>query len=185
LKMVLASPEAKAQVQNHGNELLQPLLRLVSTKHSAQALDVLDLPASSDSPLTGEIFGQIHPSGWSIPNAKDASALTRENVTAVFNTCAKESRAASAHFSVVQFADIRTFSNPSQLSLDMPSPPLSSLLEHPVEMDNASMGDLVGALHSLNQFFDDGLDDAKKGHARLPSETPSERRIRSIMAVSG
>jgi hypothetical protein len=24
--------------------------------------------------------------------------------------------------------------------------------------DNASMGDLVGALHSLNQFFDDGLD---------------------------
>lgn len=180
LKMILASPEARTQVQVHGNELLQPLLRLVSTKHSAQALDVLDLPASSDSPLTGDIFGQISPAGWSVPNPKDASALTRDNVTAVFNTCAKETRAASAHFSVVQFADIRAFNNASQLSLDLPSPPVSN----PVEMDNASMGDLVGALHSLNQFFDDGLDDVKKGHARLPSETPSERRIRSIMAVS-
>ena len=186
LKMVFASPEARAQAQIHGNELLQPLLRLVSTKHSAQALDVLDLPVTSDSPVTGKIFGPVSPSGWSVPNPKDASALTRDNVTAVFNTCAQETRAASAHFSVVQFADIRAF-NPSQLSLDIPSPPVTGSQATGHETDNASMGDLVGALHSLNQFFDDGLDGtstSQTGHTRIPSETPSGRRIGAIMAVS-
>lgn len=186
LKLVLQSPEARVQVQTYGNELLQPVLRLVSTKHSAQALDVLDLPISSDSPVTGEIFGPIAPSGWSVPNAKEASSMTREHVTAVFNTCAKETRAASAHFSVVKFADIPRFENPSQLSLSLPSPPL---IQGGHGEDNTSMGDLVGALHSLNQFFDEGLNDTaeetkSKTHGRLPSETMSERRIRAIMAVS-
>ena len=192
LKLVLTAPDARAQIQTHGNELLQPLLRLVSTKHSAQALDVLDLPVTSDSPLTGEIFGPISASGWSVPSAKEASALTRENVTAVFNTCAQETRAASAHFSVVQFADIRAFNNPSQLSLDIPSPPATASIGHTgagggveMEMDNASMGDLVGALHSLNMFFDDGLEEpaGKKGHWRLPSGS-SDRRVGAILAVS-
>ena len=189
LKLILQSPEMRAPLIIHGQELLQPLLRLVATKHAAQALDVLDLPVfASEAPTTGEIFGKIEASGWSVPNAKDASSLARENVTAVFNTCAVETRAASAHFSVVQFADLKSFHNPSQLSLDeMPSPPMTAMGLG--AGDNSSMGDLVGALHSLNQFFDDGLDGGghspvKNGHGTLPSESLSERKIRAIMAVS-
>ncbi|ORY25725.1 putative cell polarity protein [Naematelia encephala] len=192
LKLLLQFPEARGPLATHGNELLQPLLRLVPTKHSSLALDVLDLPIStsnSDNPTAGEIFGPIEPSGWSVAKAKELSALTRENVTAVFNTCAVETRAASAHFSVVQFADLRSFNpNPSQVSLDPPSSPITS-------GDNASMGDLVGALHSLGQFFDDGLDEVpgsasttrspravRRGHRQVPSESISERRVRAIMA---
>jgi hypothetical protein len=224
LKLILEFPEAREPLATHGTELLQPLLRLVSTKHATQALDVLDLPVAAAEGLSaGEIFGDISPSGWSIPSSKDASALTRENVTAVFNTCAVETRAASAHFSVVQFADIQAFNNMSQVSFDnLPSPPVSGLPGlssghgHPSSsggpsthghgrgtsgsdagvssgrlgnMDDPSMGDLVGALLSLNEFFDDkpqGKDEGgiKKGHGRLPSETPSESRIRAILAVS-
>ena len=189
LKLLFQSPEARAPLNTH-LELLTPLLRLMSTKHAAQALDVLDIPMShpTDESDSGEIFGAIEPSGWSVPNHKEAAAVTRENVSAVFNTCAKETRAASAHFSVVQFTDLLPFENPSQtsLELEMPSPPMSS--EGP---DNSSMGDLVGALHSLNQFFDDGSALSppkarvkKSGHGRLPSDSFSERRIRAVIAVS-
>ena len=203
LKLVLQFPDARPPLAAHGGELLQPLLRLVSTKLSAQALDVLDVPAVTAPPDSsipsdlakgeGSIFGPISPSGWSVPHAKDLSALTRENVTAVFNTCAVETRAASAHFSVVQFTDVRF--NPSQISLGLPSPPLQDA--HGSAND---LGDLVGALHSLNQFFDDGLEgpmpgsaflgdgmspkrDRRQGHRPMGSDM-SDRRLRMTMAVS-
>ncbi|WVF72479.1 hypothetical protein IAT40_007294 [Kwoniella sp. CBS 6097] len=236
LKLVLQSPEARAPLQAHGSELLLPLLRLVSTKHASQALDVLDMPVTASasaesmgslSPQSGggEVFGPVEESGWSVPKSKELSALTKENVHAVFNTCAVETRAASAHFSVVQFADLGMGRglgfgvNPSQVSLDLPSPPLSGSNAGPGSsqnhghghgiggIDNASMGDLVGALHSLGQFFDDGLETAHphsssgmgstspknafrfgvgsggggRGHAQTGSDV-SERRLRAIMA---
>ena len=187
LKNVLQTPEALASLSPNSNELLQPLLRLVSAKRSPQALELLDLPVSTSisASTTGDIFGTISESGWSVPRSKELASLTRENVTGVFNTCAVESRVASAHFSVVQFTDMQPFQpNPSQVSLDMPNVPIAS-----GATDNASMGDLVGALHSLNQFFDDGLDSAaigmdRKGHVQSSSESLSEPRVRAVMGVS-
>ena len=193
LKIILAFPEAKAPLASHGEELLLPLLKLVTTKHSAQALDVLDIPAITgaipDLDSSEEIFGPISDSGWSVPNIEEIAAITRENLKAVFNTCTVETRQASAHFSVVQFADIKQFGpNPSFTSFD--SGELS-----PVSPDNingdvstVSLGDLAGQLHDLNLFFDDGLDleEPKRafGHAQMPSDTVSERRVRAILAVS-
>jgi len=221
LPLILQHPEARSIIGGNNGELLQPLLRLVSTKHASQALDVLDIPISGSldgGERTEEAFGPISSTGWSIPRAKEASALTRENVTAVFNTCAVETRAASAHFSIVQFTDLRGMAHGNGSSLGvgmgmgmgmarggsnqrmnhMPNNSELSLssLPSPTGMggtDNASMGDLVGALHSLNQFFDDGFEESPKapgslvngkGHARMSSESASERRIRAIMAVS-
>jgi len=162
LKLILSFPESRA-LAPHSRELVRPLLRLVSTKHAAVALDILELPFAQADPSVAEandqLFGPFEPSGWSIPNATERSEVTRANVSAVFNTCAVETRAASAHFSVLQFSDLRGVGSvakheawgASQASLELPSPPMSV-------PDNASMGDLVGALHSLNQFFDEGLD---------------------------
>lgn len=157
LKMIVSFPEALAPLASHSRELARPLLRLVSTKHAAQALEVLELPAFASDPgaESTELFGPFESSGWSVPNTNERAEVTRNNVLAVFNTCAVESRAASAHFSILQFSDLRgadiSAYNTSQHSLELPSPPISI-------PDNASIGDLVGALHSLNQFFDDGLD---------------------------
>lgn len=231
LKIILAFPEARGPLGAHGEELLLPLLKLVTTKHSAQALDVLDTtaaagmmpdPSSSDvdgdghmrERGTGEIFGPISDSGWSVPNINEISSITRENLTAVFNTCAVETRAASAHFSVVQFADIKQFGpNPSFASFQSGSASASDLdLHHHLSSqsprsdglghgqqtngsvlgmgDNSSLSGLADQLHSLNVFFDDEQDEEPKrtygsaSHARMPSETVSERRIRAILAVS-
>ncbi|KAL1411204.1 Cell morphogenesis protein PAG1 [Vanrija albida] len=186
LKLILAFPEARAPLAPHANELVKPLLRLVSTKHVAQALDVLDMPLGApDAPPAdpaNQVFGPIEASGWSVPNATERSAVTKQNVLAVFNTCAVESRAASAHFSVLQFSDLRPINGhpggsnqwaASQASLELPSPPLSV-------PDNASMGDLVGALHSLNQFFDDGLDGAAQPAASGGTSPLQPRRQRPM-----
>lgn len=218
LQLILHSPDARAPLVNHGTELLQPLLRLVATPHAATALDILDMPAVASAQAealtksmmaTGDIFGSISDSGWSVPNAKEMSALTRENVTAVFNTCASETRAASAHFSVVQFTDMKRFLNGSQVSFDMPLPPSTGMgnggYMHRVEEDghgaegagmsgdNASMGDLVNALHSLGKFFEEeteiidgeeGSPGVVKRHRTVPSDSISEKRVRDIIQVS-
>jgi hypothetical protein len=205
LKIILAFPEATAPLATHGEQLLLPLLKLVTTKHSAQALEVLDIPTTTGIPIEvenqEEIFGPISGSGWSVPNIEEISAITRENLKAVFNTCTVETRAASAHFSVVQFADINQFApNPSFTSFDSAelspvSPPDMGMGGMGIGMGNAdlstaSLGDMAGQLHALNQFFHEGLDgleieEPKRafGHAQMPSETLSERRVRAILAV--
>jgi hypothetical protein len=194
LKIILTFPEAKAPLASHGEELLLPLLKLVTTKHSAQALDVLDITAITgvvaDVESDGEIFGPISDSGWSVPNIEEIAAITRENLKAVFNTCTVETRAASAHFSVVQFADIKQFGpNPSFTSLDtQDESPTSPGIADP-DMSVLSLGELAGQLHELGEFFADGLPTGEEepkrpfGHAHAPSETISERRVRAILAV--
>ncbi|WWC69609.1 uncharacterized protein I206_103552 [Kwoniella pini CBS 10737] len=218
LKLILQHPEARAPIQTYGNELLIPLLRLVPTKHASQALDVLDMPSAIDPVSTalspssfnksegGDIFGPItEESGWSVPRSKDLSALTKENVHAVFNTCAIETRAASAHFSIVQFTDLSSnkyggfgtmgMGNFSQASFDLPSPPLSSIQNHHTlnssrsigmgGVDNQSIGDLVGALHSLGQFFDDGLSSLEEEEQDSPSTIDHQQLTNGKITASG
>ena len=191
LKLLLLFPEARAILESGGSELLLPILRLVGTKHAAQALDLLDMPTVgrlADHPKP--VFGHIEPSGWCTPDAKESSRVTRENVGAVFRTCEIETRAASQHFSVVQFTDLKPAEDHTQDLVDLPSPPASSIGIGSV--GNTSMGDLVGALHSLNQFFDDELDNKvmdktvthRYHHFKQSSDSLSERRLRVIMTVS-
>jgi hypothetical protein len=226
LQLVLQNPEVRAPLVNHGIELLQPLLRLVSTKHAGQALELLDMPIAAAAQAealttsmmaTGDIFGSISESGWSVPRASEAAGFASDNVTAVFNTCAVETRAASAHFSMMQFADI---AGPEAINVfnrsfaDFASPELPAMLmmtrgeshsgsgsgmagrepQHgEMSPDHASMGDLVSALHSLGQFFDDAASSngdaaspvARKryGHGTMPSDSVSERRVKAILAV--
>jgi hypothetical protein len=185
LALVLANSEVVPLLDRYSRELVRPLLRLVSTKHASLALDVLDLPLFAGGEVSDpcdSLFGPIDNSGWSVPEAKERSEVTRSNVLAVFNTVSVESRAASAHFSVLQFSDLATGPShapgwgASQQSFEMPSPPM------PVP-DNASMGDLVGALHSLNQFFDDGLDSTPNGITTSPLARRAGRHLGRVSST--
>ncbi|BEJ00337.1 hypothetical protein CcaverHIS631_0501940 [Cutaneotrichosporon cavernicola] len=185
LALVLANSDVVPILTPFNCELVRPLLRLVSTKHASLALDVLDLPLFTSGEVSepcDSLFGPIENSGWSVPEAKERSEVTRSNVLAVFNTVSVESRAASAHFSVLQFSDLATGSNhaagwgASQQPFEMPSPPM------PVP-DNASMGDLVGALHSLNQFFDDGLDSTPNAIMASPIARRAGRHLGRVSST--
>lgn len=102
---------------NLGSELLMPLLRLLSTPLSSQALEVLDEPiVINGGPAANQIlrmslqwgnngsekfnsnqrreqasdaaiFGAPDDSGWAVAHPQDLTTRTRINVQAVFKTC--------------------------------------------------------------------------------------------------
>ncbi len=88
---------------------------------------------------------------------------------------------------MLQFADMKGFDVFERTDFDLPTdqrrvPDLPDGIDRGkgigMTAENASMSDLVGALHSLGQFFDDHLDDASspaigRGHARLPAKRPA------------
>jgi hypothetical protein len=173
LKLVLQAPEARGILAD-GTELLMPLLRLLHTGQAAYALEVLDVPiaaALTPGHRRGSLVDvQLEGSGW-IADTEDAP-LTRRNVLAVYNTFTVDTRAASTHFStVLRFADVMDTEGDNNASqVDLPS-------------YDASMGDLVGALHTLNQFFDDGDEEARPTVYHGVTESASEDKVRAIMSV--
>ena len=165
LKLVFQSPEARVPLATYGAELLMPLLHLLPTPFASLALEVLNEPiVISGGPAashvlrmsmafgnlmnglgdqTGEVFGPPQPSGWSIAKIEEKSACARQNALAVFETCSVEARVqSSAHFSM-QFAEMESYNNDSQLSLDS--------FAHSIPSEDVTLGQLVGDLHSLNQ----------------------------------
>ncbi|EJD54741.1 hypothetical protein AURDEDRAFT_79755 [Auricularia subglabra TFB-10046 SS5] len=103
LKVLFTHRETWNPIRLAGSELLMPLLRLLPTDLSSQALDVLDQPIAvfggpsaaqvvrmSMQNMTPNIFGPPQESGWSIAKPDQARTLTRRNLVAVFETCKVE-----------------------------------------------------------------------------------------------
>ncbi|CDZ98098.1 Fry-like conserved proteins [Phaffia rhodozyma] len=173
LKLVFQSSEAKEPLAIYGAELLMPLLRLLSTEFAASALEVLSEPINVQggpaaaqvirmsmtfgavmdglTDPAGEVFGTPLETGWCVPKAEEQSRLARASMLAVFGSLTVSGNVQSqAHFSM--FAEPNTLFgiNGSQLSLESYGGSIAEEL---------TLGQLVGDLHSLNQFFDDEQDD--------------------------
>lgn len=108
IKMLLPHINTKREeFVNIGSELILPLLRLLQTQYSQDALEVLDETISiSGGPKdkqilrmsiatrkrnnvegTATLFGEPDDSGWAIPDRTTDMEATRENVHAVCYTC--------------------------------------------------------------------------------------------------
>ncbi|KAI0754921.1 cell morphogenesis N-terminal-domain-containing protein [Daedaleopsis nitida] len=108
LKVLFQQRETKNQVDLLGSELLMPLLRLLETDLSPQALDVLDEPMQiSGGPAAkhvlrmslhhhlranakevesvAEVFGIPQESGWCVPHTGALRDTCRANIVAVFD----------------------------------------------------------------------------------------------------
>lgn len=168
LKLVFQSPEAKEPLAIYGSELLMPLLRLVKSDLAPQALEVLAEPMNVSGGLaaaqvlrmsmtfgavmhnlaanSGEVFGPPLESGWCIAKADEKSASACQNALAVFETCPQGARIqSSAQFSM-QFQDgMEFYPNDLQGAMGHSSMPSQAAEE-------ITLGELVGDLHSLNQF---------------------------------
>jgi hypothetical protein len=163
-------------ITSHGPDLISPLLRLLQTEHSAQALQVMDhIMEVSGNPLerhhlrmsmasgparairkeyehTKSLYGIPLASGWSIPMPAMYSSMTRNNVHAVFYTCGdteamKETEQTTPE---VEFHQDDGYN-------DSYFPP-ASRAETMRSMETATdtnVSDLVNNLDSLDDFFDD------------------------------
>ncbi|KAI9620795.1 hypothetical protein H4Q26_013465 [Puccinia striiformis f. sp. tritici PST-130] len=173
LKLYLKTIEptfSSSGISNLGYDLLTPLLNLLQTNTSQQALDILAEPipiktrplnsrkalASSDDGLSKKVFGTPDETGWCIPSVQDAMISTR----------------------VVEFT--YEWGHEAENSIDTQTQ--SDFAE-----TNESFGDMVSTLHDLSDFFgqDGGGGTAHGSSSRISSPlNPSTARVAAILSRS-
>ena len=170
----------RPEVAKHGPDLISPLLRLLQTEFCPQALEVMDhimmmsttpndkqhirmSMASSSSPATRKqyertqsLYGIPEETGWSIPVPAIHASTTRNNVHAVFYTCAA---AATTYAEAAPTPEIEFYAEDTQagsyFALDRTTTMVS--LDETQTQGDGNMGDLVSKLDSLDDFFEDNL----------------------------
>lgn len=165
----------RPEISSHGPDLISPLLRLLTTSHIEEALKVMDhimevFPNPNErqhlrmSMTTGRdrsvrkeyehtksLYGIPEPSGWSIPMPAVFSARTRNNVHAVFYTCAdiETMEAQAAATPEVEFR------NDDYSESYFPSNRTATMKSGDTSVSDHNIGDLVQKLDSLDDFFDE------------------------------
>ncbi|KAJ5097927.1 hypothetical protein N7532_004928, partial [Penicillium argentinense] len=162
------------EVTCHGPDLISPLLRLLQTNLCPQALEVLDhimtvagnpmerhhlrmsmASATSSRAIRKEyeriqsLYGIPEPSGWSVPMPATQSSLTRNNVHAVFYTCAE-----TEHMNTedVMTPDVEFRADDFNESF---FPMRADTMKSIETQTDDNIGNIVQKLDSLDDFFDE------------------------------
>lgn len=163
------------EVTCHGPDLISPLLRLLQTNLCPQALEVLDnimtvsgnpmerhhlrmsmASATSSRAIRKEyeriqsLYGIPEPTGWSVPMPATQSTMTRNNVHAVFYTCAE---ADDLTVRDTMTPDVEFHSDDfSDSYFPMRADTMKSI---ETQTTDGNMGDIVQKLDSLDDFFEE------------------------------
>ncbi len=166
----------KPDVASQGPDLISPLLRLLQTEFCPQALEVLDnVMTMTGTPMdkhhlrmsmagshssrafrkeyarTQCLYGIPEESGWSIPMPAVYSGMTRNNVHAVFYTCAANK---ASEETIASTPDIEFHTEDDPYGSYFPEYRSQTMMsDDPRDVGN--MGDLVMKLDSLDDFFED------------------------------
>ena len=176
----------RPDIANQGPDLISPLLRLLQTQYCSQAIDVLDqimymsetpmtrhhmrmsmaglgsrsIPVRKEYEKTQSLYGIPEETGWSVPMPAIHSNTTRANMQVIHHDCAHPSapEAEAAPTPEIEFHPEEEHPG-SYFSLER-----SDTLQNDETMpennaEGGGMGDIVTKLNSLNDFFDDTLDD--------------------------
>lgn len=162
------------EVTCHGPDLISPLLRLLQTNLCPQALEVLDhimtvsgnpmerhhlrmsmASASSSRAIRKEyeriqsLYGIPEPTGWSVPMPATQSSMTRNNVHAVFYTCA-EADDLNAQDTITPEVEFH-----ADEFNDSFFPVRADTMKSIDTQTDGNIGDIVQKLDSLDDFFDE------------------------------
>ncbi|KAL2368974.1 hypothetical protein RJ035_003685 [Blastomyces gilchristii] len=164
----------RPEIACYGPDLISPLLRLLHTDLCPQALEVMDhIMTVSGNPMERHhlrmsmasscssrairkeferiqsLYGIPERTGWSIPVPAAQSALTRNNVHAVFYTCADADGSEQTPASPEMEFHVDEYNN-----LYFPGLRADTMKSFDTQNDG-SMGDLLQKLDSLDDFFDE------------------------------
>ncbi|KAI9797400.1 MAG: Cell morphogenesis protein PAG1 [Candelina submexicana] len=163
----------KPEFAGHGPDLIAPLLQLLQTEFCPQALEVLDhIMTMCGTPMnsqhlrmsiagshsramrkeyerTASLFGIPEETGWSIPMPAMNSSTTRNNVHAVFYTCAPTE---SMETGATATADVEFHMEDCHYGSYFPER-TATMLSDEVRVEG-NMGELVMKLDSLDDFFE-------------------------------
>ena len=192
----------KPEIACQGPDLISPLLRLLQTEHSQQALDVLDnVIDMTGTPLdnkhlrmsmagshssratrkeyesTKSLYGIPEESGWSIPMPAIHSAQTRSNVHAVFYTLAYVGSGLNGVQEEATTPDIEFHKD--DFLYDSAYADRTGTMMSDETRAEGNMGELAMKLDSLDDFFDEQPDTTMPLHSdgmpRYPSGLVEER----------
>ncbi|KAF2834428.1 cell morphogenesis protein [Patellaria atrata CBS 101060] len=170
----------KPEITSKGPDLISPLLRLLQTEFCPQALRVLDNVlnlSATPTPLdrhhlrmsmagshstrafrkeyerTQSLYGIPEASGWSIPMPAIHSSMTRQNVHAVFYTCATPD---AISMEDVATPKIEFKTEDDQFGNYFPDYRTTTMTSDDTRGDG-HMGELAMKLDSLDDFFNDDI----------------------------
>ena len=171
----------RPEIASQGPDLITPLLRLLQTDYCPQALDVMDhVMIISTTPMdrhhmrmsmassrsksvkkeyekTQSLYGIPEDTGWSIPMPAIHSSITRENMQAVFITCASVD---AAEPDTVMTPEIQFHADEYHNGSYFPLERADTLIYEDANLElspDGGMGDLASKLDSLDDFFEDTL----------------------------
>ena len=178
LKTLFQNPLSRTPIAR--SELLDPLLRLLTTDLAPQALEVLDEPLTitpGPNPAQGQalvspsgqgaktVFGVPTESGWAVPAPEERIHLCRSNILAVYDTCKPNNR-------------------PSMITFEPETRNrLATQSFFPVQ-NPTSLGDLVSTLNDLNNFFQKDDVYPRPNNATGLERADSKRRVAEIVSRS-
>ncbi|PGH34597.1 hypothetical protein GX50_02580 [[Emmonsia] crescens] len=164
----------RPEIACYGPDLISPLLRLLHTDLCPQALEVMDhIMTVSGNPMERHhlrmsmasscssrairkeferiqsLYGIPERTGWSIPVPAAQSSLTRNNVHAVFYTCAEVDGSEQTPASPEMEFHVDEYKN-----LYFPGLRADTMKSFDTQNDG-NMGDLLQKLDSLDDFFDE------------------------------
>ncbi|ODH51169.1 hypothetical protein GX48_02594 [Paracoccidioides brasiliensis] len=164
----------RPEIACYGPDLISPLLRLLHTDLCPQALEVMDhimtvsgnpmerhhlrmsMASSSSSRAIRKEFERIQSlygiperTGWSIPVPAAQSSLTRNNVHAVFYTCAEADGSEQTTTSPEMEFHADEYNDPYFPGLR------ADTMKSIDTQHDGNMGDLLQKLDSLDDFFDE------------------------------
>jgi hypothetical protein len=178
LKTLFQNPLSRTPIAR--SELLDPLLRLLTTDLAPQALEVLDEPltiAPGLNPAQGQalvspsgqgaktVFGVPTDSGWAVPMPEERIHMCRSNILAVYDTCKPNNRP-----SMVTFEPETRNRLATQSFFPVQNP--------------TSLGDLVSTLNDLNNFFQKDDVHLKPNSSTGLGRADSKRRVAEIVSRS-
>jgi hypothetical protein len=164
----------RQEIAEHGQDLISPLLRLLTTEYCQQALDVLDnMVEMTDVPINNQefamtssrttesplstagdqnlLYGTPSESGWSIPMPAKHAAATRNNVHMVFSAMAYGLPSDVTPTLTPSLEFYRDDESSMTYFTDRTATMMSDDFR-----DDAALGELAEKLDTLDDFFDDG-----------------------------
>ena len=175
LYYIIPSVDIKNSLELYGPQLVTPVLQLLTTEHCSKALQVMDLITAatgqtinlkkdpsghsrdpSETDQSRELYGTPSESGWSIPSLGKCAKETRENVHAVFYTCAPSTSAASEADATPEIEfDSEDSYFPAERTATMTSEDARPIADIDGQATDMPLTDLVSKLDSLDDFFGD------------------------------
>jgi hypothetical protein len=170
-----------SEITNQGSDLLSPLLRLLQTEFCPQALAVMDelMMTMTATPLDNKhlrmsmagantpravrkefdnlksLYGIPDDSGWSIPTPATHAKMTRDNVHAVFYTCASPETSVAADDATPKIELV----SEEYANGYFPDWRTATMMSDDTRQGTiTTTGDLVDKLDQLDDFFDDDED---------------------------